>query len=223
MSSSFRYALFDFDGVIVDSEPTRLKTYRTLFQQVYGVRVEIDPLIMVGQPESYNLKGILKSVGLDHNEKIVHGLKLTRSKILVDQAIKGFPTIKNVLDIIEHLKLMDIPMAIVTNSSSDYLFAALESIQFDRKDFITVTGDDVSAPKPDPQGYLKAVRELGGLSIGGLAFEDSVTGVKAAKSAGLDTVGVLSTHSKMILDTGFHMDVHESSKVVAKILSLFGN
>ncbi|MGY1662209.1 HAD family hydrolase [Geodermatophilus sp. SYSU D00705] len=55
---------------------------------------------------------------------------------------------------------------------------------------VVVWGDDVARSKPDPEGYLKALAELGVDAADGLAFEDSETGRQAALAAGLTVLEV---------------------------------
>lgn len=55
---------------------------------------------------------------------------------------------------------------------------------------VVVWGDDVARSKPDPEGYLKALSELGVEAADGLAFEDSETGRQAAIAAGLTVLEV---------------------------------
>jgi beta-phosphoglucomutase-like phosphatase (HAD superfamily) len=57
---------------------------------------------------------------------------------------------------------------------------------------VTVTGDDVPAPKPAPDGYLAAARALGADPAACIALEDSPTGVAAARAAAMFVIGVPS-------------------------------
>ncbi len=53
-----------------------------------------------------------------------------------------------------------------------------------------ITGDDVSLPKPAPDGYLRCLERLHACAAGSLAFEDSSTGIAAARAAGLNVLVV---------------------------------
>jgi HAD superfamily hydrolase (TIGR01509 family) len=54
-----------------------------------------------------------------------------------------------------------------------------------------VTGDDVASPKPDPEGYLRCLSSLHASAATSLAFEDSPTGIRAARAAGLQVMSVI--------------------------------
>ncbi len=59
-----------------------------------------------------------------------------------------------------------------------------------------VLGEDAPAGKPDPAPYRMALEQLGVAPAAGLAFEDSVSGVRSAHRAGLEVVGITTTHSE---------------------------
>lgn len=218
----FSFALFDFDGVIVDSEPLRLKTYKTLFLKTYGVDIEIDQFNLVGKPESHNLEQLLKQNGLDFNKENLRSLKFKRSQILLDEARKKFPIIQNIAYIINSLGSLQIPMGIVTNSSLSYIHTVMDTLKINSNDFHIVTGDDVSKPKPDPQSYFKALKGMNVCAEHGLAFEDSKAGLTAVQSTGLSSVAVLSTYSKNELSADFYLKPALNLISAKKLISLFG-
>jgi beta-phosphoglucomutase-like phosphatase (HAD superfamily) len=59
---------------------------------------------------------------------------------------------------------------------------------------VIVTADDVTAGKPDPEGYLRARDDLGVAAPLCVVFEDSPAGIAAAKAGGLYCVAVTTTH-----------------------------
>ena len=59
-----------------------------------------------------------------------------------------------------------------------------------------ITGDDVQRPKPDAEGYERCLADLGAIPRKSLAFEDSPTGIAAAKAAGLQVLVVTGFQSK---------------------------
>jgi sugar-phosphatase len=59
---------------------------------------------------------------------------------------------------------------------------------------VFITADDVTAGKPDPQGFLMAARALGVAAVDCVVVEDSPAGVTAGKAAGSFVVAVLTTH-----------------------------
>ncbi len=222
MDGDFKYALFDFDGVIVNSEPTRLRTYKSLFHKVYGIDIDIDPLKLVGRSESFNLKKFLQNHNLESSEDSLRLLKKQRSQLLMDAAEKGLPPNEAVIFLIEELQSLNVPMGIVTNSTPDYLEIALGSLGLDPNDFYRITAHDVLFSKPNPEGYLKAIEGMGVNAEDGLAFEDSIAGLQAIDSAELCSLAVLSTYTARELNATLYLNPNEKTQTLEKIISLFG-
>ncbi|HKT02287.1 MAG TPA: HAD-IA family hydrolase, partial [Rugosimonospora sp.] len=82
--------------------------------------------------------------------------------------------------------------AVVSSSARSWVEPHLVRLGLLDRIPVVVTGDDVPAPKPAPYGYAAALAATGVLAGEVLAFEDSPTGVRAARSAGLRCVAVPS-------------------------------
>lgn len=219
MRKKYNFAFFDFDGVIVDSEFIRINTYKKVFYDLYNIEIEVNKS-MIGRSESFNLKSILDKNNLDSNHKILKKLKKVRSKILISEAKHGFEAVESVIEIIANLDLMKIPMAIVTNSSYQYISAAFSKLDIDINSFKIFTADDVSSPKPNPEIYLKTLASVRQARKNVLVFEDSPSGILAAKSAGIETVGVHTTFDDTILQSTYKLEKANNAQV-SLILSLF--
>jgi sugar-phosphatase len=87
-----------------------------------------------------------------------------------------------------------VPVGIVTTGIRVVLDEVLAAAGLAEHVAFTVTAEDVSRTKPDPEGYLLALERLGGIAAGDvLVFEDTPVGVEAARAAGLRCVAVLGT------------------------------
>lgn len=62
-----------------------------------------------------------------------------------------------------------------------------------------VVGDELARGKTDPLPYLTGLRLTGGAAVGAVAFEDSLSGVRAAVAAGITTIGMLTSLSEQTL------------------------
>lgn len=215
----YKCAFFDFDGVIVDSEKIRLNTYKKLFFELYEINIEVCES-MIGKSEQSNLKNILNKNQLQFDNKTLDYLIKARSKILISEAEKGFQGVSIILQIINWLKLKGFPMAIVTNSSYDYLSAALKNLKLDKENFYLSTAEKISLPKPNPEIYIQTLGNFNFNSNEVLVFEDSPSGLNSAQAAGLDTVAVQSSFDKSILKSKYHLKLDDDTK---KIFSLFGD
>ena len=87
-----------------------------------------------------------------------------------------------------------VPVGIVTTGERQVLDEVLAAAGLDQLVAFTVTTEDVSRTKPDPEGYLLALERLDGVPAGEvLVFEDTPVGVQAARAAGMQCVAVLGT------------------------------
>ena len=87
-----------------------------------------------------------------------------------------------------------VPVGIVTTGERQVLDEVLDAAGLTRLVAFTVTAEDVSRTKPDPEGYLMALERLGEVAAGDvLVFEDTPVGVQAAQAAGMRCVAVLGT------------------------------
>ncbi len=86
------------------------------------------------------------------------------------------------------------PVGIVTTGERQVLDEVLDAAGLAHLVAFTVTAEDVSRTKPDPEGYLLALERLDGVAAGDvLVFEDTPVGVQAAHAAGMRCVAVLGT------------------------------
>jgi sugar-phosphatase len=87
-----------------------------------------------------------------------------------------------------------VPVGIVTTGVRQVLEEVLDAAGLAQHVAFTVTAEDVSRTKPDPEGYLVALERLGGIPAADvLVFEDTPVGVEAALAAGMRCVAVVGT------------------------------
>ncbi|EME56588.1 enolase-phosphatase E1 [Amycolatopsis decaplanina DSM 44594] len=83
-----------------------------------------------------------------------------------------------------------VPVAVASNSPRALLEAALIRGGLSEMFPVKLAADEVAAPKPDPEMYLTACRLLNVEPADALAFEDSMTGLRSARAAGVPVIGV---------------------------------
>ena len=82
--------------------------------------------------------------------------------------------------------------ALVTNAPVENAQHMLEALGLSERFAVKITIDDVARGKPDPLPYLTALERLGITADEALVFEDSPSGMRAAKAAGLFGFGILT-------------------------------
>lgn len=206
---NYKAAIFDFDGVIIDSEKTRIGSYKTLFFNVFGKDINIDNKSLIGNSESENIELLLKINNLEHD---INLLKDIREELILNIFREGARPIKSVNRIIKYLEENNIPMSIASNSSKKYVEYVID--YFDYNNFFEIiTGDDVLNHKPHPEIYSLAVKNLGFKNHECIAFEDSPMGILSAKSAGLKCVGVTSSFTKKDLNNAdYYLSIDDDDR-----------
>lgn len=93
-----------------------------------------------------------------------------------------------------HLADAGVPLALVTGASRDAAAPPLRAAGVLALFDIVVAQEDIVASKPDPEGFLRAVRALGARPERTVVLEDSIPGLRAAHAAGLRAIALVGTH-----------------------------
>ena len=196
-----RALIFDFDGLIVDTETPILQAYSEIFQE-HGCRLTIeDWAANVGRGISYDVWGSLEQAlgrGLDRDA--LDADRRARQLVLVESQ----PVLPGVRERIAEAEAMGVKLAVASSSSRQWVTGHLERYGLlDRFHAVrTRTDPDVGVQKPDPAVYLAALRALGVAAAEAIALEDSGLGVQAASSAGIFTVAVPNDVTRRMGDAG---------------------
>jgi HAD superfamily hydrolase (TIGR01509 family) len=181
-----RALLFDFDGLIVDTETASFASWQALYRR-YGEELTLDRWqAAVGTLGGFDPVAHLRELGADVDEaalaeRLAHDLELCD----VEQLRPG------VLDTIEAAERRGIAVAIVSSASRRWIDRHLARLERAHHFAEIVTADgDVARAKPLPVLYLEALERLGVAADEAIAFEDSPNGIRAAQAAGLVCVAV---------------------------------
>jgi len=198
--------IFDMDGVLVDSNPTHkiaLKQFckkhgydlseTDLREKIYG-RTNRDWLL--------NLFGNL-------NEETIRAYAEEKEALFRELYVDIKP-LDGLHSFLKKLDANGIPLAIATSAPRANVDFTISKTGITH--FFPIILDDsfVTKGKPDPQIYLKSAAALGMPSGQCVVFEDSLSGVMAAKRAGCKVVGVTTTHTREELtETDLNIDNFE--------------
>ena len=183
--------VFDFDGVIVDSEPLYEATAEELFMQ-YGVEIP---------PEDWkHFKGLSEEMFIRAaSEKYqinvpIEEMRKKDLEILKSKFKKHLDYIPGVRDFIKKIDNV-YKIGLVTSSSRLLLEWIFGNTPIDNYFKFMVTAEDIEHPKPDPEPFLKMSEILSVLPEKMLVIEDSIHGINSANSAGAVTIGFTSSFS----------------------------
>jgi HAD superfamily hydrolase (TIGR01509 family) len=180
--------LFDFDGLIVDTESPSLAAWRHVYEQ-HGHELTLDRWsAAVGTVGGFDPLAHLESlVGSPLERDSLQARRLEHELTLVE-AEELRPGVAEYLAGSERLGLRK---AIVSSASRPWIDRHLGRLErlYGWDAIVTADGDRARA-KPSPTLYLEALSLLGAGAGEAIAFEDSPNGIRAAKAAGLYCVGV---------------------------------
>lgn len=186
---SFYGAIFDLDGVIVNTVPLHFKAWKYLFEEVYGIsftKKDYDEKVD-GKPRIDTIHLFLPY--LSESDAIVAGeIKQQRYYELLNSSSGAIEQFPSSVKLIKELKAHKVLLAVA--SSSKNVFYILEKIGLLADcDAVVASGDFVHG-KPDPDIFLKAAEKLGLAVKDCVVFEDALVGVQAAKAGGFLCVAI---------------------------------
>lgn len=180
---AFAAVLFDFDGVLVDTEWAIYQSWRRVFEaHEHELPLEIYTRCIGSDFATWSPKTHLEDLtGLSFDW---HDLDARRQEeIMADLTHEG--PMHGVLDFLEALKAEQIPCAVVSSSSHRWVDGWLEKLGLTEYFRTTVCRGDAPRIKPAPDLYLEAAKRLSIAAAECLVIEDSLNGLHSAKTAGM--------------------------------------
>ena len=182
----FRGVVFDLDGVIVDSHPVHKQAWRTFLASLGKEVPESDlDFIFEGRRRREILTHFLGE--LSDSEVQEYGSKKDE---FFRQACPMPEPAAGSIEFIRRLERIGLCIAVATSASRHRARWTLEQLKIADCFEVVLTGDDVVQSKPDPAIYQLAAQRLSVSPACLFAVEDSVSGVRSAKAAGLLCLGI---------------------------------
>ncbi len=197
--------IFDFDGVIADTEPVHLEAFKSILK-------DID--ISLSDEDYYNkylayddrtlFTEVLKLSDRGSDDVLIQDL-IHRKKDLVtrvfNERVVLFPGFLSYLEKIKGRYLL----AVGSGALKSEITLVLEKFGIEGDFHVITAADNVVNCKPDPEVFLTCLRSLNKISQGGilpeecLVFEDSISGIKAARSADMKCVAISNSYDERLL------------------------
>lgn len=179
--------LFDFDGVVVDSEALHMKTFLDLLDP-YGVDVSIERWYkeFAGTGSRSIFERLTQEYGIRTSvDELVEKRKKIYEGYVRGGALKEKPGVRAFLS---PLREKRIKSAIVSGSHRSNIDAALEMLDLAGFFDLIVSGDELQERKPEPGPFLYAAKKLGMKPDECIVIEDSAAGCEAARRAGMKLI-----------------------------------
>ena len=182
-------ALFDLDGVLVDSEGV-----------YYEFWDNIDKMFPTGIPDfAASIKGSTLKKIMDYFPDPDVRSRIIKMLDEQERSMK-YVLFDGVLPFLDDLRSRHIPCAIVTSSNEDKMHKLFDQHPGFADYFkVVITDRQVTRSKPDPQGYLMAASQLDCDPSDCYVFEDSFSGLEAARRSGAKVIALATTNTADLL------------------------
>ena len=204
-----RAIIFDFDGIIVDSEPIIMKlTHEMAAQEGWAVSEEeyYDTYLALDD------RGIVEHLYASHGRTVDHArveeLVNWKSRVYGNIIENGLPTLPGAVDFVRQAARRYV-LAIASGSARTEILHLLGKVELRDCFRVVATADDCQRSKPDPEVYLKALAGLQSLPDFSenpllpsecLAIEDAPGGIDAAHAAGIRCIGLAHSRATQHLE-----------------------
>lgn len=188
----YKAAIFDMDGLLIDSEPLWHKAEILVFGSV-GLHLTPE------QCRETNGVRIDAVVRMRHRQKPWHSksLQLVENEIVAEVqrlAVSEGQALPGVYAVLDEFAALGLPLAVASSSPLPMIKAVLERLRITRYFQLLCSAADEEHGKPHPAVYLNTARQLGVEPARCVAFEDSVPGVQSAHAAGMAVIAVPDAH-----------------------------
>ena len=181
-------ALFDLDGVIVDTEPRYTEFWERIGQDYFPENKDF----------ALKIKGHTLTFILDEYFGQDEKVRAEVIRLLEEhQRQMDYPYINGVMEFVRQLRAQGIGVAVVTSSD----MAKMQCLYREHPEFVGTfdrifTSEDALRSKPAPDCYLAAAHHFGLEARQCVVFEDSFNGLKAGRASGAKVVGLSTSNSK---------------------------
>jgi len=213
-----RAVVFDFDGVLFDTESLHLVAMQAA---AAGWGYTLDRTEYLSRYAGFDDRDLARNFLRDRRNGVepapdeierLMAEKVRRFDALLPEA-RPFP---GVVHLVAGLAARAIPLGVCSGSWREEIDRLLAAAGLSGAFDVVVAAGDVTRGKPDPQGYVHAAKRLGVPVAFVVAVEDTPDGVHAARDAGLRVVGVAHTYAPDLLTSaGAATVVHRISDLAA--------
>lgn len=185
--------LFDFDGVVVHSFESHGKAWKSAFRELFDQEIAPFPKSLSGKSPMVIANYFCSVINKEAKTKDLFLLK----DVHLDKYFTVPKLLPGVREFTAFLSAKKTPYGIASNATRQFLKNSVHHLNLD---FTTYFGvEDYIKPKPAPEAYITLANALGFKSDSFKdiwVFEDSLTGTKAAKAAGMVPIGILTQYSE---------------------------
>ncbi len=215
----FKGLIFDMDGVIVDSHPSHIRAWKRLFCSL-GKSLADEELEFI--LDGHRREQILRHYLGDLPSYKLQEYGVAKDKLFREEAADLQP-IRGLVSFLTALEEAGIRKAVATSARRERAEFLLDRLGIAQRFAAIVASDDLAADKPDPQIFRLAGKRLGIDPANLLVAEDAISGIKAAKAAGMRCLALAPNgRGQLLLNSGADSVIADFRSVsVADLETLF--
>lgn len=180
--------IFDFDGLILDTESAIFQSWQEVYQAYGGHLSLADWVKIIGTADLFfdPQKELEHQIGYKLDWKPIETQRRASELALIEK----LSPLPGVSELLQEAKAHGFKIALASSSPCSWVTEHLTRLDLIRYFDCLIASDDVQRTKPDPELFLTALKRLGIDAEEAVVFEDSLNGVLAAKRAGIFVVAI---------------------------------
>jgi HAD superfamily hydrolase (TIGR01509 family) len=210
-------AIFDWDGVIIDSSRQHEESWERLAAEEGRTLPAGHFKEGFGKKNEWIIPNLLR---WSDEPGEVHRLSLRKEAlyrvIVLERGLEALPGVREFL---ERLRVAGVPCCIGSSTHRENIAAIIHVLGFEGFFAGMVTAEDVTHGKPHPDVFLKAAAKIGRAPASCVVFEDAFAGLEAAHAGGMKAVAVATTHPAERLAGRAHRVVHRLDELTVADLA----
>lgn len=193
--------IFDFDGIIVDSEPLHYRAFQKVLEPLgagFSWQEYVETYMGFDDRDAFR-----EAFAVQHKpltDEVLAGLIAAKAALFQDVAAEGVAPYPGVVELIRELS-GSVPLALCSGALRSDIEPVLRMLSLTDAFDCMVTAEEVAASKPDPASYRLALQRLqrqfpaaGIYAAQTVAIEDTPAGIQSAKGAGLKVLAVTNSY-----------------------------
>lgn len=193
--------IFDFDGIIVDSEPMHYQAFSHVLEPL-GMAFSWEEYCetYIGFDDRDTFRQTLLAKGEKTCSRDLKCMIEEKAKVFQQLIHEGKATpLPGAVELIESIPCR-LPIALCSGSLREDILPILNSFDIGNAFSVMVTAEDTEKSKPDPAPYTLALKKLGiNNPASAVAIEDTPAGILSAKGAGLKVLAVTNSYDREYL------------------------
>jgi HAD superfamily hydrolase (TIGR01509 family) len=189
--------IFDFDGVLVDTEYATFLYYKDVMPQYGFTLKEEDFKYKTGRKSIDFFKSVM---GDRFDEKLADRLTQQKRRDFLKNITNYVTPIRGAFDLVKACKAEGLTLAVGSQNERPMLDAVLDTFQLKPYFVLIRSLQDLTNKKPHPEIFLGIAQQLQISPKEAVVIEDSADGVEAAKNGGFKVVGIATSDKNLNVD-----------------------